>query len=176
MSRGYRIAVPLSVSSSTIEASDELCIAVSLLPVLEPSRLRDILRAALRDDGWHDANDGGLVVDLGNGLAAALSADGLSVHVEKTQTRVVTATGSTQQAADLAAAQQSEQATAHAKRGATTSLAAAEGDVRARLEGVIQKVYGTALEEKARSMGQLESMQRTVGADGTVELVLKIRT
>lgn len=176
MSRGYRISVPLSVSRATVEASDELCIAVSLLPVLEPARLTEILRTALRDDGWKDGEGGTLVVDLGSGLAAALSSDGKTVHVEKISSQVVTATGSTQQAADLAAAAQAERATSQAKRGATTSLAAAEGDVRARLEGVIQKVYGTALEEKARSMGQLESMQRTVGADGTVELVLKIRT
>ena len=176
MSRGYRISVPLSVSRTTVEASDDLCIAVSLLPVLAPARLTEILRAALRDDGWQDGIDGTLVVDLENGLAAALSKDGSTVHVEKLQTQAVTATGSTQQAADQAAADQAERATTLAKRGATTSLAAAEGDVRARLEAVIQKVYGTALQEKARSMGQLESMQRTVGADGTVELVLKIRT
>ena len=94
----------------------------------------------------------------------------------RTTTKTVTGTGNTKSVADQAAAAQAKRAEQDLKRTATTSLASAEGDVRARLEAVVQKVYATALEEKARSMGQLESMQRTVGADGTVELVLKIRT
>lgn len=175
MSRGYRITVPSSVSTSTVVASDELCIAVSLLPVLAPERLQELLKQALRDDGWHD-EAGTLVVDLGGGLEASLNDDGRGITVTRTTSRELRAVAHTQQEADRAVRAQLDKAEHDLRRVATTSLASAEGDVRARLEGVIQKVYGTALEEKARSLGQLESMQRTVGADGTVELVLKIRT
>ena len=176
MSRGYRITVPLTISSVDLSASDELCIAVSLLPVLSPERLAEILRQTLRDDGWKNSDDNTLHVDLADGLHAELASDATSVRVTRTTTKTVTGTGNTKSVADQAAAAQAKRAEHDLKRTATTSLASAEGDVRARLEAVVQKVYATALEEKARSMGQLESMQRTVGADGTVELVLKIRT
>jgi hypothetical protein len=173
MSRGYQITV--SSVSSVVSASDELCIGVSLLPVLGAERMRDLLHEALRADGWVDV-DGELELDLGRGLSARLVADGSRVVVERTAERTLRATATTKAAAEAALADKTLEAKSELQRAATTALAASEGDVRARLEAAVQQVYGTALEEKARSLGELESVQRTVGADGTVELVLKVRT
>jgi hypothetical protein len=174
MSRGYQITV--SSVSSVVSASDELCIAVSLLPVLGAARMHHLLKDALRADGWIDVDNNELELELGNGLSARLTADGSRVVVERTAQRTVKATATTKTAAEAALADKTVETKAELQRVATTALAAAEGDVRARLEAAVQQVYGSALEEKARSLGQLESVQRTVGADGTVELVLKVRT
>jgi hypothetical protein len=174
MSRGYRIMV--SSVSSVVSASDELCIAVSLLPVLGAERMHELLRAALRADGWIDADDNELELNVGNGLSARLLADGSRVVVERTAQRTVKATATTKAGAEAALASKTAETAAELQHVATTSLAACEGDVRARLEAAVQHVYGAALEEKARSLGHLESVQRTVDADGTVELVLKVRT
>lgn len=174
MSRGYQITV--SSVSSVVSASDELCIAVSLLPVLGAERMRGLLADALRGDGWVDVDGGELELELGNGLRARLLADGSRVVVERTTSRTIKATATTKAAAEAALVDKTAETKSELQRAATTSLAASEGDVRARLEAAVQQVYGTALEEKARSLGQLESLQRTVGADGTVELVLKVRT
>lgn len=174
MSRGYQITV--SSVSKVVSASDELCIAVSLLPVLGAERMHQLLRDALRADGWNDVDNNELELDAGSGLRARLVADGSRVVVERTAERTVKASATTRAAAEAALADKTTDAAAELQRTATTALAASEGDVRARLEAAVQQVYGTALEEKARSLGQLESVQRTVGADGTVELVLKVRT
>jgi hypothetical protein len=174
MSRGYQITV--SSVSSVVTASDELCIGVSLLPVLGVERMRDLLREALRADGWADVESSELELELGNGLSARLLADGSRVVVERTAQRTVKVTATTKGAAETALADKTAAAKSELQRAATTALAASEGDVRARLEAAVQQVYATALEEKARSLGELESVQRTVGADGTVELVLKVRT
>lgn len=93
-----------------------------------------------------------------------------------TQEREVTGAAVNAAQAEQLAQQNAERAKDAIRRAATTALSKAEGDVRAALDATIQRVYLKALEQKARSMGQLESMEQTMGADGTVEIVLKIRT
>ena len=177
MSRGYRVIMdPLTVARTNVSASDELCIEVSLLPVLGEERMRDLVREALASEGWAACNDGGLEKTVAPGLVATLSADGKTVTVSMTQEREVTGAAVNATQAEQLAQQNAERAKDSIRRAATTALAKAEGDVRAALDATIQRVYVKALEEKARSMGQLESMEQTVGADGTVEIVLKIRT
>jgi uncharacterized protein YaiL (DUF2058 family) len=97
--------------------------------------------------------------------------------VSVVQTSSVEVTGAARTGAEAArlAKENAARAESSVKRQATTTLAKAEGDVRAALDDVIQRVYVSALEEKARSMGELQSMERHEGSDGTVEVVLKVR-
>jgi len=176
MSRGYRVYVePLSVARTNVSAEDELCIQLSLLPVLGEDRMRELVREALKADGWKDDGQGGLKKQLGDGLSATLDRAGAVVTVRQEANAEVTGAGRSQQLAEQQAEERARNVKDNVKRQATTSLARAEGDVRAAVDAVIQRVYVTALEEKARSMGQLESMEQTTSADGTVEVVLKVR-
>ena len=177
MSRGYRIVMePLAQAKATASASDELCIQVALLPVLGEDRMREILQAALKEDGWQPCGDEGeLTKTLAEGLQARLGKDGRSVTIEQRATVEVTGAARTEAEAARLAKENAARAEASVKRQATTALAKAEGDVRAGLDAVIQRVYVTALEEKARSMGELQSMERHEAQDGTLEVVLKIK-
>lgn len=176
MSRGYRVVMePLAQAKATASASDELCIQVSLLPVMGEDRMRELLQAALRDDGWQTETNGETVKNLGHGLQARLAPDGKSVTVVQTSAVEVAGAARTEAEAARLAKENAARAEQAVKRQATTTLAKAEGDVRAALDAVIQRVYVTALEEKARSMGDLQSMERHEGADGTIEVVLKIK-
>jgi hypothetical protein len=177
MSRGYRVSMePLKVAHTNVAASDELCIQVSLLPILGADRMRELVREALGAEGWTTTDDGGLGKAVAPGLTATLSADGTSVTVSMTAQRAVSGSAANAAEAERAAQHNAALATDEVRRVATMALAKAEGDVRASLDATIQRVYVAALEEKARSMGQLQSMERSESADGTVEIVLKIRT
>ena len=176
MSRGYRVMMePLQQAKAKASGSDELCIQVSLLPVLGEDRMRELLQAALREAGWQGSTGGALTKSLGEGLQATLSPDGRNVSVVQTSTVEVTGSARTGAEAERQAKENAARAESSVKRQATTTLAKAEADVRATLEDVIQRVYVSALQEKARSMGELQSMERHEGSDGTVEVVLKIK-
>jgi hypothetical protein len=72
-----------------------------------------------------------------------------------------------------------EQAKRDAKRSMdkalTGKLVAAEADVRAAVQGALQKVYVEALKRKAASMGEIEGMQESRGENGELELTIKVR-
>lgn len=176
MSRGYRVVVePLSTANKHVSASDELCVDVSLLPILPPEEMHDILKAELEKDGWKQTADGGREKTIRPGLKATLAADGSTVTISMTAERDVGGSGRTEADAKAAAQKNAEAAAAAVKREATTALASAEADVRAALEKAIQKVYIDALEKKAKSMGQVESIERGTSADGSMEITIKVR-
>ncbi len=176
MSRGYRVVVePLSTANQHVTASDELCIDVSLLPILGADAMRALLINELTSIGWQQTADGGREKTIRPGLVATLSADGTTVTIAMTAEKDVAGSGRSDAEAKVAAAANAEQATAHVKRAATTALASAEADVRAALEAAIQKVYVDALEQKAKSMGQVESIERGTSADGSLEITIKVR-
>jgi hypothetical protein len=176
MSRGYRVVVePLSTASKHVSASDALCIDVALLPILSPEDMRALLQQQLSQEGWQQAADGGREKVIRPGLVATLSADGSTVTIAMTAERDVGGSGRSDAAAKAAAEKNAAAAEAAIKREATTALAAAEADVRAALEQAIQKVDVDALEQKARSMGQVESIERGTAADGSLEITIKVR-
>ena len=175
MSRGYRIQVPLSVAQAKAVGADQLSLQVALMPILTPPRMAELLRAQLVEAGWKPTADGGLQGEIEVGVVATLNKDGTSITVSTTTEQNITATGNNANAANNAARAQAKERTKDLNQAATAKLASREGDVRAVVDAAIQKVYATALEEKARSLGQLESMERQEGADGTVEIVLKVR-
>ncbi len=167
--------IHMSVANQKVTAKDELCIELQLLPVLGDDRMRELVKEALKKDGWRDNGSGGLHKSLGDGLKATLSPDAKTVTLEQEQSITVEGRATTEEQAQRDASDRADKAKDSVRRQATTALAHIEGDVRAKLDAVIQRVYVTALEEKARSMGQLESMEQTTAADGTVEVVLKVK-
>lgn len=176
MSRGYRVVVePLSTALRNVSASDELCVDIALLPILGEDAMRELLKEELSKDGWKQTADGSREKTLKPGLTATLSKDGTTVTIAMTAERKVGGSGPSQSAAEQAAAANAVAASADVKRQATTTLAQAEGDVRAGLEAAIQRVYLEALQQKARSMGQVESVVRGEAADGSVEITIKVR-
>lgn len=181
MSRGYRVVVePLSTANQNVSASDELCIDVSLLPILAPDTMRDLLKEQLQSAGWTQTSDGGREKTLRphgstGELVATLSADGSTVTISMTTEEAVTGVGRSDADAKANAAANAQNAAPQVKREATTTLASAEADVRAVLEAAIQKVYVDALEQKAKSMGQVESIERGTAADGSLEITIKVR-
>lgn len=176
MSRGYRVVVePLSTANQHVSASDELCIDVSLLPILPPEVMHDLLKEELEKDGWKQTADGGREKTIRPGLVATLAADGSTVTISMTAERDVGGSGRSDAEAKEAAKKNASAAEAAVRREATTALASAEADVRAGLEKSIQKVYIDALEQKAKSMGQVESIERGQSADGSLEITIKVR-
>jgi hypothetical protein len=176
VSRAYRVEVtPLHTARTDVEQSDQVCIDVALLPILGDEPMRQMLLDELEKDGWTRSADGGRTKQLGDGLAATIAADGRTVTVTMTAQRTVSAGGDSEDAAAAAARSAAAAAVADVKRSATTQLARAEGDVRAAVESAVQRVYVEALQQKARSLGVVESMQRRQGDDGSVEITIKVR-
>jgi hypothetical protein len=176
VSRAYRVeVVPLHTARTDVVQSDQLCIDVALLPILGDEPMRQMLLHELENDGWTKADDGGRTKDLGDGLVAAIDAAGRTVTLTMTTERTVAGGGDTEAAANAAANAAAANAAADVKRAATTRLARAEGDVRAAVEAAVQRVYVEALQQKARTLGHIESMQRNEGDDGSVEITIKVR-
>jgi len=176
VSRAYRVeVVPLHSARADVEQSDTVCVDVALLPILGEQPMRQLLLDELGRDGWTPTDDGGRQKDWGDGMVATVGADGRSVTVTATQQRAVGGGGATQAAAEANAAHNAQRAAVDVKREATERLARAEGDVRAAVEAAVQRVYVEALQQKARALGYVESMQRHEGADGSVEITIKVR-
>ena len=176
VSRAYHVAVaPLVSARVDVEQQDELCVDVALLPILGEQAMRQLLLAELAKDGWQQTADGGRAKELRDGLTATLGPDGKTVTVTMTARRTVVGGGTTKDAAETAARDSAARAESAVKREATTTLARAEGDVRAALDVAVQRVYVEALQQKARSLGTVESMQTSEAADGSVEITIKVR-
>lgn len=176
MSRGYRIQLePLQVVRGTVTASDELCVGLDVLPILSDEEMRDLVRQTLREKGWKQEGDGSLSKDLGDGAKATLDEDGKKVTVTLTTSQGITGAGRTTQEANAALAGQKETAEEAAKRRATQRLTAAEPGIRAELDEAVQKIYVEALKKKAQRMGQVESMEESRSADGSMQITIKVK-
>jgi hypothetical protein len=176
VSRAYRVeVVPLHSARADVEQSDQLCIDVALLPILGDEPMRQLLLSELEKDGWTTTADGGRTKTVASGVVATIDAAGRTVTVTMVAQRVVSAGGNTRADADAAAAAAAAAAAVDVKRAATTQLSRVEGDVRAAVEAAVQRVYVEALQQKARTLGHVESMQRREGDDGSVEITIKVR-
>jgi hypothetical protein len=175
MSRGYRIALPLEVARGNVKGADTLSLAIELMPIVGEAEMKDALTRALKDAGWTDGNAGTLVKNVADGVVAEVDAARTQVTLRSTAERTLTATARTSQDARKALADQSEKAAAQVQREATTQLARAEAGARAELDAAIQRTYVEALKQKARSLGQVESVVEGTAPDGSLEVTIKVR-
>lgn len=177
MSRGYRIAWQQPVwrqASERVEARDEICMDVGLLDILPEADMLALLRQRLADDGWSRDGDGGMSRRFGE-VTVTLAPDGRSLTARAAQARDVVARGTTDQGAKDQLARLGKAAEQDLAREVARRITAVEGDVRASVQAALQKVYVEALQRKAAAMGEVESVVESRGADGELELTIKVR-
>lgn len=179
MSEGYRITFPnaraLQRVTTTVTGADELHLDVSLLPILPGPQMVEALRAELAKEGWRPEADGALVKELDDGLVGRLAPDGSEVVITATDTRTVVGHGDSEASAARAARDLAALGASASQRASTLRLTRVEGDQRAALDAVIQRVYVAALTERAGQLGVIESLHEGVAPDGTLEVTLKVR-
>lgn len=177
MSRGYRIAYPAPVwrnVSTQVEGSDAVAMDVGLLDILPEADMLDLLRARLRDAGWATGDHGALTRRFGD-VVAELAPDGRTITVRVALKRDVSARGSDDAEANARLEQAKQKASSEIAKALSQKVIAAEADVRAEVQAALQKVYVEALKRKAASLGEIEGMQESRGADGELELTIKVR-
>jgi hypothetical protein len=176
MSRGYRIQMePLQTVRGTVTGSDQLQVGLDLLPILNEGDMREIVRDALKEKGWKEGPDGTMEKDLGEGATAVLDKEGKTVTVRLATQQKIEGAGRTAEEAEKAMEARRDAAEKDAQTRATKLLARLEPEVRAELDSAMQKVYVEALKKKAQQMGQVESLQETKGADGSIEITIKVK-
>lgn len=177
MSRGYRIRLPQPAwkdVTARVESADAISMDVAVLEILPEAEMLALLRARLEQDGWSKGQGGSLSKKFGE-VTATLAPDGRTVAVKAAASKQVNVRGQSEQDA----ASRLERAKGGAERELAQAigerLGAAEGDIRDSVQGALQKVYVEALQRKAASLGDIESMQESRGADGELELTIKVR-
>jgi hypothetical protein len=182
VSRGYRIGIGAPTwrqvtwrdASTKVESSDAISMDVGMLEILPEAAMVELLRQRLAEDGWSKGQDGAMSRDFGE-VAVTLAPDGRTVTARATGARDVKVRVQGDADATGKLAQASQRAERELARAVTQVLGAAEADIRAGLQAALQKVYVEALQRKAASMGQIESVHEGRGADGEIELTIKVR-
>lgn len=173
MSRAYQVA--WVTVQSTVTARDRLTLKLALLGILGAGEMAALLREELRREGWAPGALGTLVRTV-EGMQATLSADATEVTVTGEDAATVDVRAMGKDAADMAVRTRGQDATARMTRDLKARLTAVEPDLRARLGDAVQRTYTEALRRKAASLGTVESVQETRGADGEVEVTIKVKT
>lgn len=174
MSRAYR--VEWTVAARTVSTRDEVTIGLTLLGILPEGEMTDLLRDELARDGWKKNADGSMQ-QPGNGeIAVRLEPDGKTVSLRLESEKSVQARGIDKGAAERALEAQSSEEEKRMKAEVAKQLAAREPDVRAALDQAVQRAYVVALKRKAESLGRVESVQESRGADGEYEVTIKVKT
>lgn len=182
MSRGYRIRIsdpnwrPVTYhdASRQVETTDAIEMDVGMLEILPEGAMTALLREQLAAAGWSEEKDNSMARQFGE-VAVTLSPDGRTVTVRAAASKQVTtrATSEAQAASKLDAA--GKRAERDLAQEVARRLGAHEGEIRGELQAALQKVYAEALRQKAASMGQIESVHEGRGADGELELTIKVR-
>jgi hypothetical protein len=191
MSRAYRIAVSGSVER-IVEVDDGVCSSLELLPVLPKERMRELLAAELARRGF--AREGAVAsramedgirveIDLDAGTVTVRVSSEVALSIEGERTGAVAGDRPAEEA--IAAARERLQAqldaelekeaqarTESARRELTKRLEGKLKDLKRELDGVINRVTGEALKEKARQMGEIEEL---VEDAETGALTIKVR-
>ncbi len=171
-----------------VEVEDEVHLGVALLPVLADDAMRAIVREMLRERGWTDAGDGSLEKGFGAAVAT-LSPDGRTVTLRAKGEAKVSASGRAAVAGDdeAKAVSEAERAAREkvnelAKRERERlavenlkELARQEPALRGEVQEALNRTYRRALEERARQMGELESIDERGGEGGTYEVTVVVK-
>ena len=171
MSRAYRIQ--WKTASRRVTSQDEISIDVALLGILSEEEMKALLDAELSKEGW-TKEKGKLVRRFGD-ARAEIDAERKTVKIVLEVEREATGRGTTKDEAQNKADEQAQNLKKQLDREVTAELAGSEASVRENLQGALQKVYVTALEAKARKMGDVESIDRRENEEGELELVIKVK-
>lgn len=186
MSRAYRISVKESLSRH-VQVDDGVCSSLELLPILAKERMRELLAAELEQKGFkrdgttarRDEGDGVTVkVDLDSGEVSVTAEGHADVNLATERTAVVDNTQTTERERLLReAARQSLEREAKAeedalRRKVTEQLEGKLRDLKEELDGVVNKVTGTALKQRAAELGQVEEVHEE--ANGSVTIKVRV--
>ncbi len=177
MSRGYRVSLPQPTwrnVSTQVESVDAISMDVGLLEILPEAAMAGLLRERLVEDGWTPQEDGSLRRSFGD-VVVELAPDARTVTARSSAAREVKIKGTSEADAALRLERARLATERELGRAAAERLTAAEGDIRAALQAALQKVYVEALQRKAATMGQVESVHEGRGDDGELELTIKVR-
>lgn len=173
MSRGY--VVNWVTVRNTINAGDQIKIAVELMPIIAEGDMSSLLQQQLEADGWKRQSDGSMQLEQ-NGVRATIDKDCKEITVSLEKKREVMARGLSDAEAKKALDGVNTAAEEALKKELVRELTKAEGDIRANVDKAIQRVYVEALKKKAASIGTIEGMQESRRDDGEYEIVIRVRT
>lgn len=182
-------------ATDTVHVEDAIRLDVRLLPILPEDAMKALLREQLREKGWIDQPDGTLVRVLEDGAEATLEADASAVTVRVKSARTVQTTvqvtvtnkdktdaqveKEANAALAVAAADRlkglSAQERERMEREHVKTLTAREPEVRAELQEALNRTYRKALEQRAREIGEVESLKESGDARGSYEVTIVVR-
>lgn len=175
----------------TVHVEDRVEIAVRMLPLLTGDAMGAALREVLAAQGWEAQSDGTMTRSFG-GVTASLDAAATTVTLRRVGEQVVTATGSAtvkgdgkreeakaqakaDAAADRALERERERATKALEAENAAALTREEPEVRAALQEALNRVYRRALEERARQLGEVESVDERGDVRGGYEVTVVVK-
>ena len=177
MSRGYRVRLPVPSwrnMTTRVEQRDALALDVGMLAILGEGEMTELLRERLAEDGWARAADGSMQRQFGE-VSVELAPDGRTVTARASAGKEVKVRAISEADANQRLEKAAKSAERELSRAAAERLGAAEAEIRGTLQAALQKVYVEALQRKAAAMGQIESVHEGRGADGELELTIKVR-
>jgi len=191
MSRAYRISVAASGRlSEVVHLEDGVCAPLELLPVLGKERMRELLADELARRGYtrNSKNEKLMGRRLEDGVVVEVDLETAGVTVRVTAEAAIeierainaTATRDNQDAVrqglqervDAEVKAQADAQKEAARRAMTSSLEKKLAGLKEELDGVVSRVTGAALKEKARQMGEIEEMSENAE---TGELTIKVK-
>jgi hypothetical protein len=191
MSRAYRIAVSGSVER-IVHVDDGVCTSLELLPILPKERMGEHLAGELARRGFaRDGNtarralDDGVTVEIELDTGAVTVRVGADVAVDAKVERTARVAGERPDPEVLQAAQEklnveleaslekeAQRQAEQGRRQATAKLEAKLRDLKQELDGVVNRVTGEALKEKARQMGEIEEIVEDESGALTIKVKL----
>lgn len=195
MSRAYRVSVS-GEEDRIIHVEDGVQGKVDILPILPPERMAEILADELEARGYArvEGEDGNVTlvkvnpdnvtieVDAKTGTVTVSIAEDLKIHVEATVTGVAdddyhkdpNAEAKRQAEAGMKAALDAKTKPQQeaARKAATAKLEAELQNVRPELDSVVNGATAKALVEKAKSLGDVESIE---GSAEEGNMTIKVR-
>jgi hypothetical protein len=188
MSRAYRIEVSEGVQR-IVHVEDGVQGSIDVLPILPAERMSELLANELERRGFARTEQDGqtVLVRVGNdnvtvevnaqtgtvtvSIAEDVTLD-LSARAEATSENPESARQEAARRLQQALDQQAVPLQGAARQAATARLESELSELRPELDAIVNAVTGEALVEKARELGEIESIEGTV-ADGT--LTIKVR-
>ena len=188
MSRAYRIQVSEGVQR-IVHVEDGVQDTIEVLPILPPERMAELLASELERRGFaRPEQDGEAVlvrigkenvtaeVNVRTGTVTVSIADDVTLELSAEAEATAESPESARQEAERRLQHAIDQKAAPlqdaARQAATARLERELAELRPELDAVVNAVTGEALVEKARELGEIESIEGTV-ADGT--LTIKVR-
>ncbi len=172
-----------------VHVEGEISVEVKMLPILADEAMRAALQRVLAEKGWEKSAEGTMSKRFG-GATATLSADGKTVTLRVEKQSEVSGRASVQQSAD----ESDEKAERRAERAAEKNLESEKARVKTRLEEegtkallreepglrsalqeALNRVYREALEQRARDLGEVESVQERGDVGGDYEVTVVVR-